>query len=265
MYHKITSLNSTNTFVGHFCCRGHFAAEAHLLHYSFTSDAIAYVAILLEQSADQLPFTNNSFLDGLWNSRLVADIASESAIHHDRVINPYEDLFPGTYSHFNYVGSLTTPPCTPGAKWFIFDTPVPISADDVRIIRESIGTVPDSKRSQDGNTNRPVQAKNNRPLYYTYGINSNSGVSIAQQSCDGDDADLAKLLSIIAMGVSALCLVLLVIGLTYRVRGNGSEDTAGRADVKAQSEIVSPPVIPVNTVNNNPLFDNRPPSKDSVL
>jgi hypothetical protein len=183
---------------------GHFAAEAHLLHFSFTSDAIVYVSILLEESADKLPFTNNSFLNSLWDFRTVPDIALNSIISKGNYINPYEDLFPGTYSHFNYVGSLTTPPCTPGAKWFIFDTPVPISSDDVNIIRASMATVPDSKRSQQGNTNRPVQPRNGRKLYYSFGVNSKSETYDLDNSCNNEDAKVAKLLSAIAVGISGL-------------------------------------------------------------
>jgi hypothetical protein len=239
--------------------RGSFAAEAHLLHYSFTSDTIVYVSILLEESADKLPFTNNSFLDSLWSSRTVADIASEHTVQHDRVINPYEDLFPGTYSHFNYVGSLTTPPCTPGAKWFIFDTPVPISSDDVNIIRTSMGTVPDSKRSQQGNTNRPVQPKNNRQLYYSFGLNTKSDIYFEENACDNEDAKLAKLLSMIAVGVSVLTL-LLVCFICYKlviIRGAG--ETPETADETKNIHADIPPS------NSNPLQQNRPPSRDSVL
>lgn len=243
--------------------RGRFAAEAHLLHYSFTSDAIVYVAILLEQTAERLPFTNNSFLDGLWNARTVSEIASENIISHDRKINPYEDLFPGTYSHFNYKGSLTTPPCTPGARWFIFDTPVPISDDDLRIIRDSIGSVPDSKRSQQGNTNRPVQPKNGRQLYYSYGINSNSAINVQDTTCDCDeDIQLAKIMSIIAAGVSASTLLLIVFGYSHMMRNNNTSSKNNVPSVECKGEERS---VAVPDVSSNPLYESRPPSKDSVL
>lgn len=226
--------------------RGSFAAEAHLLHYSFTTDSIIYVSILLEETADRLPFTNNSFLDTLWNSRSVPDIASEGTVESGRSINPYENLFPGTYSHFNYVGSLTTPPCTAGARWFIFDTPVPVSSDDVAIIRSSMGTVPDSKISQQGNNNRPVQPKNGRPLYYSYGISSKSEIYVDEKACNEEDVDLAKNLSMVAVGVSALTLVLL-LGMWRKM--------AVECEKEKQGAVTAP--RPNN--NDNPLW------RDSVI
>lgn len=243
--------------------RGSFAAEAHLLHYSFSTDKIVYVSILLDESSDRLPFTNNSFLDGLWNLQTVSDIASESEVRHSRAINPYEDLFPGTYSHFNYVGSLTTPPCTPGANWFIFDTPVPISADDVRIIRASMETVPDSKRSQQGNTNRPVQPKNNRPLYYSFGLNSNSEFFVEESTCDSKDTKLAKLLSIIAIGISTMTLLLLCFisskhtgMLAKRDDGGEKSEVADESNKLANKHIVDIDDASTSpTVNSNPLQD----------
>ena len=190
--------------------RGSFAAEAHLLHYSFTTENIIYVSILLDENARNLPYTNNSFLNSIWQYQTVPDIAIGGTVTSEQRINPYEDMFPGTYSHFNYIGSLTTPPCTPGATWFIFDTPVPISSDDVDILRSSIATVSESKMSQVGNTNRPVQAKNNRPLYYSYGFNSKSAIVIDQNFCDCDDtATTAKYVSIVSCGVALLTLVVL--------------------------------------------------------
>jgi hypothetical protein len=250
-----------------FVNRGYFAAEAHLLHYSFTTDTIIYVSILLEESADKLPFTNNSFLDSLWDSRTVSDIASEYAVRHGRVINPYEEMFPGTYSHFNYVGSLTTPPCTPGAKWFIFDTPVPISSDDVAIIRSSIATVPDSKRSQQGNTNRPVQPKNGRELYYSFGINSKSQLYIEENSCDNEDAKQAKLLSMIAVGVSSLILMLFCFMFhkllcIEKDRENKSDEVLVLDHDDDDVKHTTPPAV----VDSNPLQQSRTPSHaDSVL
>lgn len=226
------------------------------------------MSILLDQSSDRLPFTNNSFLDSLWNSRHVSEIASETSIQHSRAINPYEDLFPGTYSHFNYLGSLTTPPCTPGAKWFIFDSPVPISADDVSIIRATMATVPDSKRSQQGNTNRPVQPKNGRPLYYSYGINSKSDIDVLDSfsSCDNDDILLAKRLSVVAIGISGICICLMVVGFACWHRTSINTSIAKSQDNSFETSSAEPRVLAVAPgISNNPMFENRPPSKDSIL
>ena len=67
---------------------------------------------------------------------------------------------------FIKIGSRTAPPCQPGAYWIVFDRTVPISVDDVRIIRNSM-MQSNSKLSKLGNNNRPRQLLNGRDVYYS--------------------------------------------------------------------------------------------------
>ncbi len=41
------------------------------------------------------------------------------------------EILPDDQSYWHYNGSLTTPPCTEGVKWFVMTTPVEVSADQI--------------------------------------------------------------------------------------------------------------------------------------
>ena len=49
-------------------------------------------------------------------------------------------LLPSRRDYFSYTGSLTTPPCTEGVRWFVLDTPVEVSKQQVARIRDLFGS-----------------------------------------------------------------------------------------------------------------------------
>lgn len=50
-------------------------------------------------------------------------------------INP-ENLIPETMTYYHYVGSLTSPPCTEGVNWNVFNTPVTLSKEQILTFRQ---------------------------------------------------------------------------------------------------------------------------------
>jgi len=47
------------------------------------------------------------------------------------MVNP-GGLLPADRGYWTYMGSLTTPPCTEGVRWFIFEQQVTLSRDQLR-------------------------------------------------------------------------------------------------------------------------------------
>jgi carbonic anhydrase len=40
-------------------------------------------------------------------------------------------LLPSVHTHYQYSGSLTTPPCSEGVNWTVLNTPMPISEEQL--------------------------------------------------------------------------------------------------------------------------------------
>ncbi len=72
------------------------------------------------------------------------------------------DLLPRSRGYYTYAGSLTTPPCTEGVRWFVLKGQIQVSAETVEIFREIIGGFPE----YDGfdRNNRPVRPGNGRVI-----------------------------------------------------------------------------------------------------
>jgi carbonic anhydrase len=60
-------------------------------------------------------------------------------VHHelDVAFDP-ADFLPDDRTHVQYLGSLTTPPCTDGVHWFVLRTPVTVSEEDLAQFHERI-------------------------------------------------------------------------------------------------------------------------------
>ncbi len=65
-------------------------------------------------------------------------------------------LLPDHMTHYMYTGSLTTPPCTEGVRWYVLNTPVEMSKAQILQFRQVYSK-----------NNRPLQPLNNRiPLNF---------------------------------------------------------------------------------------------------
>jgi len=63
------------------------------------------------------------------------------------------ELLPAVRRSFRYEGSLTTPPCSEGVRWFVLETAIEASDAQLAAFEAALGT-----------NNRPVQARNDREL-----------------------------------------------------------------------------------------------------
>lgn len=100
-----------------------FAMVAHLVHKN-EAGQLAVVAVLMDVGA------NNPFLQKVW-TRMPLDT-------HDRVPLPDDlldlnELLPTDQRYYQFMGSLTTPPCTEDVLWMVMKQPVTLGADQLRL------------------------------------------------------------------------------------------------------------------------------------
>jgi carbonic anhydrase len=118
-----------------------FAMVAHLVHRN-AEGQLAVVAILLE------PGDANPVIDKVW-TYMPLDIG-------DRVRMPANalelaQLLPKDQRYYQFMGSLTTPPCSEGVLWMVLKQPVTVSRQQLHLFAQLFP-----------NNARPVQAVNGR-------------------------------------------------------------------------------------------------------
>lgn len=118
-----------------------YPLEAHFVHKNLVGD-LAVIGVL--------------FVVGAHNPALDSILASipEKGLKKEGVgsFNPLA-LMPVVRTHYQYMGSLTTPPCSEGVLWTVFNTPVSLSQSQFERI----------KKYYTGNR-RPVQPLNGRTV-----------------------------------------------------------------------------------------------------
>lgn len=121
----------------------HYPMEMHVVLQS-AAGKLAVIGVLIEEGA------HNAAFDPVW-SNLPKAKGVERHLEHVKVT--VEDLLPTTRTSYRYEGSLTTPPCSEGVKWFVMTTPVQLSADQIAAFTALVK-----------DNNRPVQPLNGRAV-----------------------------------------------------------------------------------------------------
>jgi carbonic anhydrase len=128
------------------------AAELHLVHRNNLLD-LAVVSVLLRVGAPVNPVVDSI----LRNAPL-----GEGSVDLGGLLNAKSVLPPRQGNYYTYSGSLTTPPCSEGVRWFVLKDPVFVSQaaiDNLHVIISqfpSYGGYPDN--------NRPVRPLNGRAV-----------------------------------------------------------------------------------------------------
>lgn len=105
-----------------------FPMEMHLVHRR-ADGGLAVVGVLFREGAE------NAALAPLWSS-----FPGEPGREHGaNVVFDAAALLPSDRVHFEYQGSLTTPPCTEGVEWFVMHSPLEASPAQVAALRSAIG------------------------------------------------------------------------------------------------------------------------------
>jgi len=121
----------------------HFPAEAHLVH-SDVDGNLAVIGLMIKIGKE------NTFFNTFWD-KLPAEKSDVQTYNVNFDIN---NFLPTDKGYYSLMGSLTTPPCTEGVKWFVLKTPVEATQAQ---IDKLISTMPK-------NNNRPVQPLNGREI-----------------------------------------------------------------------------------------------------
>lgn len=120
-----------------------YAMVAHLVHKN-NEGQLAVVAVLLEAGVA------NALIDKVW-TYMPLDTG-------DRVQMPLgllnmNELLPKDQRYYQFMGSLTTPPCTEGVLWMVLKEPTPVSREQIKLFTQLYPR-----------NARPVQAVNGRPV-----------------------------------------------------------------------------------------------------
>jgi carbonic anhydrase len=86
--------------------------------------------VLLRQGAA------NASYDPIW--RLFPEGPGTEHHRDGQPLDP-KTLLPGVLKGLQYPGSLTTPPCSEGVSWFVLDTPVELSAEQIARFAALVG------------------------------------------------------------------------------------------------------------------------------
>ena len=118
----------------------HFPMEAHFVHLDKNGD-IAVVAVMFEKGKE--------------NKALKVIEKSMPTKHQTKNIGYLNgmDLLPKNKDYYRFNGSLTTPPCSEGVRWFVMKIPVSLSESQLKAFSDVMGK-----------NNRPVQSINARKV-----------------------------------------------------------------------------------------------------
>jgi carbonic anhydrase len=126
-------------------CDGNpYDMEMHLVHQD-TQDNLAVVGVFFRKGKE------NPVIQLLWDN-IPTEVNKEKALENISV--NASDLLPADRGYYHFDGSLTTPPCDEGVKWYVLKTPLEVSEAQVERFLSLIG--PNA---------RPVQPLNGRKVY----------------------------------------------------------------------------------------------------
>ena len=123
-----------------------YPMEMHLVHAGPDGKPGLVVAVLLVQGGDN---------PGL--RPVLVDLPKTKGGHKDdaAVVVDLEKILPEDRTYFAYVGSLTTPPCTEGIRWYVLKNLGGVSGEELGAFVSVPGMTP---------SNRPVQQANGRTI-----------------------------------------------------------------------------------------------------
>lgn len=118
-----------------------FSMVAHLVHKN-DEGQLAVVAVLID------PGAANDLINKVWTHM---PLDSGDRVRLPSSLIDVNALLPADQRYYQFIGSLTTPPCTEGVLWNVLKSPMTVSRDQLRLFAQLFP-----------NNARPVQALNGR-------------------------------------------------------------------------------------------------------
>lgn len=120
-----------------------FPMVAHLVHKN-NEGQLAVVAVLLDEGA------SNPMIDKVWT---YMPLDTGDRVRMPQGLLNVSELLPTDQRYYQFMGSLTTPPCSEGVLWMVMKQPVTISKAQYKLFTQLYP-----------NNARPVQPVNARPV-----------------------------------------------------------------------------------------------------
>ena len=120
-----------------------FSMVAHLVHKNMEGQ-LAVVAVLLN------PGAANALIDKVWTHM---PLDSGDRVRLPTGLIDMNELLPKDQRYYQFMGSLTTPPCTEGVLWMVLKQPTTVSPGQIKLFAQLFP-----------NNARPVQAVNGRAV-----------------------------------------------------------------------------------------------------
>lgn len=118
--------------------------ELHFVHQN-KYGKIVVIGLLIKEGSE------NVTLESIW--KVMPKELSTQTLLLEKPINLLA-LLPQVQTYFYYNGSLTTPPCSEGVQWIVFEKPIELSSSQIQDFRR---VFPDN--------HRPIQPLNGRAIY----------------------------------------------------------------------------------------------------
>jgi carbonic anhydrase len=105
----------------------HYPAEMQLVHRERNGDAQLVVSIWLLPAVGQPQgLTSAEYLRGIFSHGF-----NDENVQTGSDLNPYTAMNLEGQEFYSFVGSKSTPPCTPGVRWLVKQTPEQIGAEEL--------------------------------------------------------------------------------------------------------------------------------------
>ena len=105
-----------------------FAMVAHLVHKN-AEGQLAVVAVLLD------PGTANALIHKVWT---YIPLDTSDQVRLPAGLIDMNELLPKDQRYYQFMGSLTTPPCTEGVLWMVMKQPTTVSREQIKLFTQLV-------------------------------------------------------------------------------------------------------------------------------